>query len=123
MDGLADVLVDPTPLADRRHNGGEVVVGEDHIRGRTGHLCAVFPHGAADIRSLQGWRVVDTVAGHGNHHPPALEGFDDLHPVSYTHLDVYKRQKEMDPIWSADVPLKNLLPINRLAAWMFPSLQ
>ena len=52
VDGLADVLVDASPLPDGGHDGGKVVVGEDHIRGGLGHLGAVFAHGAADVRGF-----------------------------------------------------------------------
>ena len=91
MDGLADVPVDAPALPHSGDDGGEVVVGEHHIRRGFGHLGAVFAHGAADVGGLQGRGVVDAVAGHGHHHPPALEGLYQPHLVLRGHPGEHRR--------------------------------
>ena len=67
MDALADVGINAPSLFHRRHDGGEVVIGEDHVRRPLGHVGAGLTHGAADVRHLQGGGIVDPIAGHGHH--------------------------------------------------------
>ena len=81
VDGLLDVGVDAPALLHGGDDGGEVVVGEDHIGGSLGHVGAGNPHGAADVRHLEGGGVVDAVAGHGHHLSPGLPRLDDTHLV------------------------------------------
>ena len=65
------------PCAHRRDDGGEVVVGEDHLRGFLGHLGPGDAHGHADVGGLQRRRVVDAVAGHRHDLALGLERVDD----------------------------------------------
>ena len=88
MDGLADVGVDPPALLHRRDHRGEVVVGEDHVRGPLGHVGPRLPHGAADVRRPEGGGVVDPVAGHGHHMALLLPGLHDAHFVLRGHPGV-----------------------------------
>ena len=88
MDGLFDVGVDAPALGHGGDDGGEVVVGEDHVGGPLGHVGAGDPHGAADVGGLEGGGVVDPVAGHGHHLAPALPGPDDAHLVLGGHPGV-----------------------------------
>ena len=59
-DELLHVIVDRSALLHGRHDGGEVVVCQHHLRGRLGHGSA-GAHGNANLRLLQGRGVVDTV--------------------------------------------------------------
>ena len=76
-DGLADVVVNPAALGHGAHDGGKVVVGEDHVRHVFGDVGAGDAHADADIGGLDGGGVVDAVAGHGGDGSPAAPGADD----------------------------------------------
>ena len=73
-DELGEVVEHAPALFHRRLDGGEVVVGEDHVGGFLGHLGAGDAHGHADVGLPAGRGVVDPVAGHGHHVAPALQG-------------------------------------------------
>ena len=62
--GPAQVVEDAPAQADRRHDGGEVVVGHDQRRRLAGHVGAAPAHRHADVGRLERRRVVDAVAGH-----------------------------------------------------------
>ncbi|MPM78668.1 hypothetical protein SDC9_125679 [bioreactor metagenome] len=81
MDGLFDVGVNAPPQLHGVDDGGKVIIRQDHIRGALGHVCARDAHGAADVGHLQGGRVVDAVAGHGDDLARLLPGLDDAHLV------------------------------------------
>ena len=55
------------------HDGGEIVVGEDHVGGLLGNLSPRNAHGNADVGQLERWRIVDAVARHGHHLPHLLQ--------------------------------------------------
>ena len=80
-DVLHQVVVETPPALDRGDDGGEVVVGEDHLRGVLGDLGPGDPHGDADVGPRQRRCVVDTVAGHGDDVPLLLEQADEPHLV------------------------------------------
>ena len=61
-----EVVVELAAVLDRPHDGGEVVVGQDHHRGVLRHLGAGDAHGHADVGLLERRRVVHAVAGHGD---------------------------------------------------------
>ena len=73
---LLDVVEDGPAFLHRGHQGGEVVVRQDHGRGLLGDFGAGDPHGHADIGPLQGRGIVDPVPGHGHHLALLLE---DIH--------------------------------------------
>ena len=81
MDELEDVGVDDPPLLDGRDDRGEVVVGDDHVGRLLGHLRPLDAHRHADVGLLQGRRVVDAVAGHGDDLASPLERLDELQLV------------------------------------------
>ena len=81
VDELEDVGVDDPPLFDGRDDRGEVVVGDDHVGRLLGHLRPLDAHRHADVGLLQGRRVVDAVAGHGDDLAAPLEGLDELQLV------------------------------------------
>ena len=62
---FSDIVEYPPPLLDGADDGGEVVIGDDHIRGLFGDLGARPAHGYADIGSSQSRGVVHSVSGHG----------------------------------------------------------
>ncbi len=72
-DELGEVVEDAATLLDRGLDGGEVVVGQDHVGGVLGHVGPGDPHGDADIRLLERGRVVHAVAGHRDHVAARLE--------------------------------------------------
>jgi hypothetical protein len=67
LEGLADVVVNAAAFLDGGDDGGEVVIGDDHVRGLLGDFRARFSHGDADVGALDGGRVVDAIAGHRDH--------------------------------------------------------
>src|SRR4029450_13014882 len=78
---LEQVVVQVAAVVDRLHDGGEVVVGQDHDRGFLGRLGAGDAHGDADVGRLEGGGVVDPVPGHGDHVPGPLEQPDQAQLV------------------------------------------
>jgi hypothetical protein len=85
---LLDVVEDSPALAYRLHDGGEVVVSQNHIGRLLGDLGAGHPHGDPDVGRLQGRCVVDTVSSHRDDLPVGLEGVDDLQLVLWCHSGV-----------------------------------
>ena len=63
---LADVVEDHATLAYGGHDGGEVVVRQNHLGALLGHFGAGDAHGHADVRGLDCRGIVHTVAGHGS---------------------------------------------------------
>jgi len=59
-DELLHVVVDSSALLNSSHNGREVVVSEDHLRGRLGNSSA-RAHGDTDLGLLQGRGIVHTI--------------------------------------------------------------
>lgn len=59
-DELLHVVVDSSALLNSSHNGREVVVSQDHLRGRLGNGSA-RAHGDADLGLLQGRGIVHTI--------------------------------------------------------------
>ena len=59
------------------HDGGEVVVEQNHVGGFLRHLRTADAHGDADIGVFQGWRVIHAIAGHGHELVPGLQRADD----------------------------------------------
>jgi hypothetical protein len=78
---LADVGEDRPSLADGGHDGGEVVVGQDHLGRFFGDVGAGDAHGDADVGRLERGGVVHAVAGHGHDVAVGLEGVDDAELV------------------------------------------
>ena len=76
QDGLLQVVIDRAAFLDRMGDGGEVVVGQYHLRGFLGRLSALDAHGDADVCAFQGRRVVDAVAGHGHPRAAGLQAFN-----------------------------------------------
>ena len=87
-NGFFDVGVNIPPVLHRPDDGGEIVVRQYHACGVLGHLSAGNAHGHADIRLLQGRRVVDPVAGHGHQFAPRLPGPYDTDLVLRGHPGV-----------------------------------
>ena len=63
-DELREVVEYSAAFFDGGFDGGEVVVGEDHVGGFLGDLGTPLPHRDADVCLLQRGRVVDAVARH-----------------------------------------------------------
>ena len=80
-DVLHQVVVEPPTALDRGHDRGEVVVGQDHLRGVLGDLRAGDAHGHADVRTRERRRVVHAVAGHRDDVALLLEDADQPHLV------------------------------------------
>ena len=68
-------------LAHRRDDGGEVVVGQDHVGRLLGDVGAGDAHRDADVGRLQRRRVVDAVAGHRDDVAVGLQRVDDAQLV------------------------------------------
>ncbi len=68
----------------RRHDRGEIVIEEHHLRGFFGRLGALVAHGDADIGLLEGRRIVDAVAGHRNDTALRLQRLHDAQLVLRT---------------------------------------
>merc|ERR1719190_163150 len=63
-DELLHVGVDGAALLHGGHDGGEVVVSQDHLGGGLGHGSS-GAHGDTDLGSLESGSIVDSVSGHG----------------------------------------------------------
>ena len=72
-DELGQVVEHPATFLDGSLDGGEVVVGQDHVRRFFGHLGAGDAHRHSDVRLPQGGSVVDPIARHGHDVAPALQ--------------------------------------------------
>ncbi len=81
MDDLLDVGEHRATGGHGGDNGGEVVIGEDHVRGLFGDVRARDAHGHTDIGSFEGRRIVHTVTGHSHHVAMFLVGIDDAQLV------------------------------------------
>lgn len=64
-DELLHVVVDSSALLNSSHNGREVVVSQDHLRGRLGNGSA-RAHGDANLRFLQGGGIVHSITSLGD---------------------------------------------------------
>ena len=62
---FSDVVIDPSALFNCADNGGEVVIGDDHIRCFFRNLGACFSHSHANIGGLQSRSIIDSVSRHG----------------------------------------------------------
>ena len=67
MNGFFYILENSPSLFHRIHNGGKIIVHQDHIGGIFCHVGSRSAHGTADIRFLKRRGVVDAVPGHGYH--------------------------------------------------------
>lgn len=47
-DELFHVIINGSAFFHCSYNGGEIVIGQDHLRGGLGHSCSA-PHGDADL--------------------------------------------------------------------------
>ena len=75
-DEFREVVEYPAAFFHRGFDGGEVIVGEDHVGGFLGDLGTPLPHRDADVCLLQCGRVVDTVTRHRDHVVASLQCFD-----------------------------------------------
>lgn len=71
------VVVDGTALSDSLDNGGEGVIGKDHLGSILSDL-GTSSHGDTDIGSLKSWSIVDTITSHGDDVALGLEDLDEL---------------------------------------------
>mmetsp|Transcript_21478 Transcript_21478/g.51111 ORF Transcript_21478/g.51111 Transcript_21478/m.51111 type:complete len:359 (-) Transcript_21478:643-1719(-) len=78
---LLDACVDGSPFLHGLHDGGEVVIGQDHLRRTLCHLRALDAHGHSDVRLVQRRRVVHAVTRHGRNLALALDTLHDLQLV------------------------------------------
>ena len=76
---FADVFEDCPPFLDGIDDAGEIVVEQDHVGRRLGHIGSGNPHGDADVRTLQGWRVVHPVSGDGDDFALVSQRIDHQH--------------------------------------------
>lgn len=63
-EGAAQVVEDPSSVANRAHDRGDVVVEQNQARGLASDLGAAFAHRDPDVGFPQRERVVRTVTGH-----------------------------------------------------------
>ena len=76
-EDLTKVVPDDTALTDGGNNGGEVVVGQNHLGSLTGDVGTLLTHGNTHIGGLEGGSVIDTITGHGGNLSLGLEGLDN----------------------------------------------
>ncbi len=69
--------VDTTAFLHRVDDGGEVIVGKNHVGDVLGDVGAGDAHAHADVGALDGRGVVHAVAGHGDNVAQALPSVDD----------------------------------------------
>ena len=66
MNGFFYILENSPSLFHRIHNGGKIIVHQDHIGGIFCHVGSRSAHGTADIRFLKRRGVVDAVPHHSH---------------------------------------------------------
>ena len=71
------VVEDRAALLNGVDDVGEIVLDEHHVGGFARHVAAAPPHRDADVRLADGRRVVDAVAGGGDHMALGLERAHD----------------------------------------------
>merc|ERR1719322_1352407 len=79
-DRLLEVVEDQPPLLHAGHDGGKVVLEQDHVGGLLGHVRPSDAHGHPYVRLLQRWRVVHSVPRdcHNRTHPLTAFHYDQL---------------------------------------------
>ena len=88
LDDLAHVFVDLAAFLHRVDDRREVIVRKNHVRGAFRHVRTGDAHADADIRSLDGRRVVHAVAGHGGHHAAGAPRLNDANLVFGLHAGI-----------------------------------
>ena len=89
---MPDVVKEGLPLLNRRQDGADVIVHEDHVCSLLAHTRTRTPQRHADLSHLQCRCVIDAVAGHGDNIAPALVRLHDRHfvagrgTVEHTHV-------------------------------------
>ena len=76
-EDLAQVVPHDAVLLHGVHDGGEVVVDQDHLGGLAGDVRPLLAHGDAHVGSLERGGVVHAVVRHAGHLPLGLEGLHD----------------------------------------------
>src|SRR5512143_2372189 len=82
---LFDIGVDGPAFFYGRHDGGEVVVGEDHGGRLLCHVRAPHAHGNTNVRFFKRRRIIDAVAGHGDDFARFLQARNDPHLMLRRH--------------------------------------
>ena len=85
------------PLADRDHDRGEVVVGQDHVGRFLADVGPGHAHGDADVGRPEGGGVVHPVARHGHDVAVGLQGVDEAQLVLGRHAGVHGRRARQVP--------------------------
>ena len=80
-DKLLRVVVDAATFLDRSLDGGEVVVGQDHVCRELGDV-STSTHRDTNVTLLQGRGVIDTITSHGHHLSSRLQKIDKLRFVA-----------------------------------------
>ena len=89
LDGFADVRVNPASFLYRRHDGGEIIVRQNHVSHVLRYVGSGDTHADADVRALDGGRVVYAVSGHGRDHALGLPALYDADLMLRLHAGVY----------------------------------
>mmetsp|Transcript_30025 Transcript_30025/g.97760 ORF Transcript_30025/g.97760 Transcript_30025/m.97760 type:complete len:799 (+) Transcript_30025:140-2536(+) len=84
-DRLLEIVEDEAALLHAVHDGGKVVVHENHVRSFLRHILAGDAHGDTNVTLLQRRSVVDTVACHRDNLAAALAVLDDEQLVRGRH--------------------------------------
>ena len=84
-DGLLEVVKDETTFFDTIHDGGEVVIHENHVSRFLGNILTGDTHGDTDVTLLERRGVVDAITGDGDNFAASLAVFDDQELVRRRH--------------------------------------
>ena len=84
-DGLLEVVKDETTFFDTIHDGGEVVIHENHVSRFLGNILTGDTHGDTDVTLLERRGVVDAITGDGDDFAASLAVFDDQELVCRRH--------------------------------------
>ena len=87
-----NVLEDVAAFANGGDDRREVVVEEDEIRRRAGHVGPPLPHGDADVGPAQRGRVVDAVTRHRDDGASLLQRVDDQELLFGADAREYRRR-------------------------------
>ncbi len=84
----------PAAFLDGGGDRGEVVVEEHEVRDLSADVAPSLAHGHPDIGTLEGGRIVDPVAGHGDDFAPVLESVDECQLVLGAHAGKHTHARD-----------------------------
>ena len=89
LNGFPDIRIDPAAFLYRRYDSRKVVVSQNHVCYVLRYVGAGNPHADADIRTLDGGRVIYAVSSHGGNHALCLPSLYNADLMLRLHTGIY----------------------------------